>query len=716
MRLRCSLAAFVAILALTCCTSAQPLTQEPNTWVKRSPLADGPPSPSMGYETTLGYDPLAQRVIRWSGHNQGGGGEQNTETWAYDLATGKWELKEPNTSPPGVCCGQQNVFDTVGNRFVRFSSFAGSHGWHWFRENYLSNSTAWNYDLASNTWRDLRPLPTPRVAPLRCAAWDSDHGVIVVFGGEGSYEGTLVYDPHTNTWTKRRPTRQPEFRSGGNMAYDAVHKQHILFGSQFIDDPHTWAYDLRKNEWRDLKPATQPPTDRNDAVLTYDSVNGVIVAVVRAIDRTDGKEIQSGHCETWTFNVGKNTWTKMKPNREPDGWGNRRRVMTFVPDQNVAFLEVYVNPTERVAGVEREQQVWTYRYDQPKTMPPAPPTHLRIATTTDSAALTWKPSSSSHVAGYTIHRGEGATPWQATMTQVGRVGKEHTEFQDAALKRGTIYYYTVRAVDVDGRESEPALGRTQPRIVEDVVVSVAAKDAVQLTWKAMDDAVGYHVERAPVEVFSEDEVLRLKKDTPPLEQPSVGAVRAIGPFERLTDTPLTERTFSDRTVDLLRPVAVKGEPLFSHRFRADQLDAQGKPYRFAVYAYRVRAVNRLGVESGPSPYFLTVPSAVQWVFAKEEGEQCHLKWAPNPERGVQGYRVYRMEGPKINGPGQPVTRLTADAVTDVKFTDPKASKETKRYWVVAVDALGQEGIPSAPVWHYRQYRKFYEPFVGEWHQ
>jgi hypothetical protein len=168
--------------------------------------------------------------------------------------------------------------------------------------------------------------------------------------------------------------------------------------------------------------------------------------------------------------------------------------------------------------------------------------------------------------------------------------------------------------------------------------------------------------------------------------------------------------------DLTKPTKVDGMRLYAHRFRPEQLDAKGKPYRFGVYAYRVRAVNALGVESGPSPYFLTIPSAVQWVFAKEDGEQCHLKWAANPERGVKGYRVYRMEGPKVNGPGQPVTRLTAEPVTEARYTDAKASKDTKRYWVVAVDALGQEGIPSAPAWHYRQFRKFYEPFVGEWHQ
>jgi hypothetical protein len=36
-----------------------------------------------------------------------------------------------------------------------------------------------------------------------------------------------------------------------------------------------------------------------------------------------------------------------------------------------------------------------------------------------------------------------------------------------------------------------------------------------------------------------------------------------------------------------------------------------------------------------------------------------------------------------------------------------------RYWVVAVDALGQEGEPSAPAWDGQSYKGFYP---GEWHQ
>src|SRR4051812_29688446 len=111
------LAVLIALLAIRTSANAQPnplAGQLPNTWVKRSPLKDAPLSPILGYEGSFGYDPKAKLVIRWAGHNQGGGGEQNAETWTLDPVTAKWTLKEPNTSPPGACCAQQNVFDPVG--------------------------------------------------------------------------------------------------------------------------------------------------------------------------------------------------------------------------------------------------------------------------------------------------------------------------------------------------------------------------------------------------------------------------------------------------------------------------------------------------------------------------------------------------------------------------------------------------------------------------
>jgi hypothetical protein len=228
--------------------------------------------------------------------------------------------------------------------------------------------------------------------------------------------------------------------------------------------------------------------------------------------------------------------------------------------------------------------------------------------------------------------------------------------------------------------------------------------------------VGYHVERAVVEVLTEDELVRLRTDTPPLAEPSVGGIRAIGAFRRLTDAAIPGAAFDDTTIDLTRPAPVDGDPIFRHRFAKEQVNPGGKKYRFAVYAYRVRAVNRQGLEGGPGPYVMTIPSAPEFLFSKEADADCHLKWQKSPEEGIRGYRVYRMESPRINGPGQKVTRVTEEPVAETTFTDRGIGQGQRRYWVVAVDALGQEGQPSAPAWHYRLFRSHYEPFVGEWHQ
>src|SRR6266568_2576472 len=83
--------------------------QPANTWIKRSPLAETPPSPRLGYEGACVWDPLHRVVIRYGGHNQGGGGEQGSEVWTYEPLAAKWTLKETNLSPPGVCCNAQNV-------------------------------------------------------------------------------------------------------------------------------------------------------------------------------------------------------------------------------------------------------------------------------------------------------------------------------------------------------------------------------------------------------------------------------------------------------------------------------------------------------------------------------------------------------------------------------------------------------------------------------
>ena len=604
-----------------------------NTWVKVSPSETSPVSPRMGYEGACVWDNNQQLLVRYGGHNQGGGGEQGAEVWTFDPLTAVWKLKEPNTSPPGVCCNAQNVYAPLTGRYVRFPLFSGSHGWQWWRELYLNDSSVWTYDLTRNRWRNSRPLPEPRLAPYRCASWDAHHQVVVVFGGEGGREGTVIYDPWRNEWRWPRPEIEPAPRSGGSMAYDAHRKLHVLFGSQFSDDRHTWTYDVERNQWRDMKPKTMPPTNKNDAVLTYDSLHRVVLALVKV---TSGEGENAHHdVQTWSYDTDANVWTRKNPDREPDAAGNRTRNLVFAPELNLAILE---NCTAK----PREQQIWTYRLGEAKA-PPSP---------------------------------------------------------------------QIPAPQIRPRQAPP--------IVEDVVVSVLSTTRVAVHWppSTSTDVHSYHVERAPVEVWSEDQLTRLKSVTSPLAKPSAGAIRRIGAFERLTKKPVHERSsqplsFVDTTVNLDRPIAIEGEPILERTLHAEHLEEEGRAYGFAVYCYRVRAVSEDGQESGPSAAAFTIPSSPQHLFSRENGVTCELKWEPNPEMEIRGYRVYRMNG-RWNK--DPVARLTSEPLTDTTFADKTAGERSRRYYVVAVDAIGQEGFPSSPTWFLREWRAYYKPFTGAWHQ
>jgi fibronectin type 3 domain-containing protein len=693
---RGTVAGFAVLLAAVAAAAEEP--HPLMTWVKRHPQekTTGKPSPKMGYETTYGYDPLRKLLIRHSGHNQGGGGEQNSEVWTYDLDADVWALKEPNDAPPGVCCGQQNVFDDALRRFIRFPSFSGSHGWQSPREIYLKDSSVWTYDLDTNAWRVMRPCPEVWPSPLRGAAYDPELRVTVLHGGETSGHGTVVYDLYTNTWHAMKPAGGPDANiSQPGFTYDAVHRLFVLFGSQFQSDPRTWAYDLYKNKWRALNVKEHPPADKSCPVLAADTRNGIVLCSVQG----------ANGLETWALDVAKPAWRRLKLAREPDPSGGRNRVLIYLPDRNLFVLE---NRTKD------EQQVWTFRYaDAPPAAPQA--TDLHVTTGPDSATLTWKAPQAAGVR-YTIYLWERDTPWATGLGPIALVKKD-TTFQHRGIKRGTTDFYQVRTVDDQGKEvAASPLVSTQPPVVIDLLVSVPNARRAELEWKKppAEDIVGYYVERADVSVYSVLQVKRIRDRYRQTSDLAVGRIKAVGPFRRLTERPVEAPQFVDEAVDLASGQKEPAEPIMAFRIPRDQVNADAKPYRYATYAYRVIAVNRLGVESGPSPLVFTYPSAVQHVFSKEEAAgKTRLRWQPSREKSIPGYHVYRQDG---RWDTDPIVRLTANPIAATEFLDENAGEPTRRYEVVAVDALGQEGEPSQPVWSRREWARYYGPYVGPWHQ
>src|SRR5262249_55873628 len=155
-------------------------------------------------------------------------------------------------------------------------------------------------------------------------------------------------------------------------------------------------------------------------------------------------------------------------------------------------------------------------------------------------------------------------------------------------ENGKTYFYRVSSVDAGGRESRPGrIVRTQPRSPDAPIVSAIDARHVELAWQPHPDkdVVGYDVYRgvAAVQTVRRGTPAPWSDNDPEYTQPQVVAVTDIVDLRKLNDAPVAGLEYADRGVDLAQPGAASGD------------------YRFAVYAYVIRAVNRLGTSSGPSP-------------------------------------------------------------------------------------------------------------------
>ncbi len=661
-----------------------------NRWVKLSPC-DGAPAPKFGWEGSGDFDPHTRTWFHYGGHD---GIPQGFALFALDPDTGRWRQRFPNTSPPGVCCVDgANVFDVANRRFVAFPGASLGHGYQWSRGVKLKESPVWLYDPAANRWTNMRPPPyrpflaregLGRLNPS--ATYDAKHELAISFGGQGNSGGTnnlFAYDAYANALYRLEAAGPPSPRDGSGVAYDAANDCLVMFGSQYDSDEKTWLYRYPAKKWEahDLTP--RPPGKKAGTYATipkmaFDPLNRVCVCVVW--------DTNTNEHQTWAFDAAKLQWTRTNPVAEPEPSMSRSRNLGYSAEWNVFFLE-----TSSKEGKGSAPQVWTYRYKKaPEDNRPSPPADLRVVTGEGKAALTWAASTSPEVKEYHVYRAVAERPWETKFARVGTT--RNTTWEDEGLTAGAVYFYTVRAVAADGTEGRDSFrARTQPRVLLKPVVSVLAADKVEVSWDAHPaaDVVGYNVYRgeAAVRAVKKGTPSAWKDNDPEYPEPMPAEVRDIPELKKLNDSPLTTTSFADSGVSL-----VKKEP-------------DAAEYKYRVFAYVVRAVNRLGVESGPSPYALTLPSEPANLLNREKDGFAELKWDASPEKAVVGYRVYKLEGTWN------IVRVTDEPVKETTFRH-KGGGGATRYWVVAVDALGQEGQPSSPAWHNRSYKGFFD---GEWH-
>jgi len=662
-----------------------------NRWVRQSPRT-GKPAPPFGWEGSGSYDPFQRKWIHFGGHD---GIPQGFHLFTFDLDTGAWAQHFPNTSPPGVCCiDGADTFDVANRRFVRFPGASLGHGYQWSRGVKLKSSPVWLYDPTSNTWTNMRPAPyrpflaNEGLGSLNAAStYDPNHELALSFGGQASSGGTnnlFAYDAYANKLYRLPTAERPSPRDGMGLAYDARQDCLVMFGSQYGNDEQTWIYRYATGKWQAHALEPHPPGKKGEPYSTipkmaYDPINGVCLCVTW--------DTKSNKHETWVLDVRKLQWTRMNPEEEAAPSMSRSRNLGFSAVHNLFILE-----TSSKEGRGKAPEIWTYRHRKaPAEKPLEAPKDLQVVTNKGTATLTWS-ATPSPVAEYHVYRAQSEEPHQAKFEKVGAI--QETKFEDRNLTAGKVYCYAVKAIGKADSESPLSFrARTQPRVALKPVVSVLGPEKVEVTWNKHPaaDVVGYNVYRGQVlmRAVKKGTPTAWKDNDPEYPEPMPVEVRDITEIRKLNDQPIPGTTFTDPQVNLTKK------------------DPEPTELRHHVHAYIVRAVNRLGTESGPSPYALTVPSAPEHVLCRERGDTAELKWVANPERGIAGYRIYKL------GKGHfEIVRVTDEPVKETTFSHA-GGRNTTRYWVVAVDALGQEGEPSSPVWHNQSDKGF---FQGEWHQ
>ncbi|MHC4914261.1 MAG: HEAT repeat domain-containing protein [Planctomycetota bacterium] len=642
-----------------------PQQQAENTWVCRKwPIDyDDYRCVNTSYEAGMVFDHRSGKVLKWGSHGQRCDAPQLGETWLYDVQENTWTDARPPVRPVGMCGTWGLSSDEHLGRVLSMRGFGGGHGWTWGRSKALRQSAPWVYDSEKNEWTPVRPADSPGSRGFTSLAYVRPVQVHVTCGGQGGKrsgrDNVWAYDMYSNSWHMLPlPEKRPGARAHETTLYVPSIDRVLMKGGSYgasKNDNGTWLYDLKKNAWQNARNDDPKKVPKFRKPVVYDPATGDVLAFITDTGRS---------AAVWRYSTEKNEWGRL-PAAEGASPHHDSVDMCYDPGSNVFVIDGGHTDWETDHIAVRE--VWTYKHVQPpqaSVPPPGRVTGLSVEVAGGKASLKWKEAPGA--SGYNVYRGVGKLPWEVKYEKVVQAPVKETSFSDpTALPADgkTMAFYYVVGLRADGSEAEPSFKvRTQPPIPGKLLVSVMPDRTVELAWQRSPakDVVGYHVYATAVG---------------PKTRLTTNCIEADAGWERLTKEPVKDPAF----IDARKLAATEG--VFGHE----------------VCNYQVRAVNSLGVESGPSERGFTLTSPVPAPNAELRPDGSVLvTWRAAAEKGILGYNVYRLEEIRPSA----AVRLTASPVKELRFVDrpetPRA--ERRRYYVVAVDALGQEGIPSFGAW------------------
>ncbi len=179
----------------------------------------------------------------------------------------------------------------------------------------------------------------------------------------------------------------PSARVGSQMIYDTKADRMILFGgismgSVWLND--TWTYEVGTNSWAKMNPA-QSPTSKGLGPLAYDIQSDRAIWFYGVNDTYDNPS-----SETWVYDLNSDNWTKMDPIVAPPSLVDPNMVYDAESDRIILFGGVDPATVSQGTTIVFHNETWAYDYDtntwtnmQPKLSPPG----MNLYTMTyDSAA------------------------------------------------------------------------------------------------------------------------------------------------------------------------------------------------------------------------------------------------------------------------------------------------------------------------------------------
>lgn len=538
------------------------------------------------------------------------------------------------------------------------------------------------------------------------AEYDDNNQVIWTFGGQGwvSPNNRLhCYDAYSNELRNLDANNKPRGRNHAGLSLDTKRNKILMYGGQYLSDELTHIYDVATNTWTSHNISPRPPSTKTYTYssapsMAYDSINDIHLCIIYRESQADPKY---GSLETWAFDMKTMTWSEVAAN-EPAGLNMngggasvRGHNLSFSPEDNTFYLES-VYKADTATSKNDENQIWSFRYAD-GTAYGARPKAPEIITGSDNITVSWGAVSGASL--YRIFRATGTIPNLTAFTPVHETAS--LLLVDSAVTPGTIYYYRIAPVISGSEGRKSSFARSQPRVMNAPLVEAMPDYTVDISWDAHTDSdiAGYNLYRGVATIHTNTTIVaedcswtdNRGKETvyDDYSTPVIEMIRNVTTIRKLNTAGLiTGTSYSDVNAALSLP---------NSEHHAD--------YEYAVYAYIIKAVNKLGVESGPSPYRITIPSAPRNVLLS--GNQ--IKWDAAAESTVIGWNVYKWDDYY-----QPVDKINTSLITSSPYILPELSyRGSDRFWVVPVDSLGQEGVPSVPVY----YRDFYNGFhSGTWHQ